>query len=84
MIELRDVDRRTLTAGVLRIVKASSVLATAALEGTWPFKEVEVAAPAWIGTKLWDGNEAVQGIRFGVQRTMLAACEQGRGLAKSY
>ena len=78
MVELLERDRRMLTAGVLRIVKASGVLATTALGGEWPFKQVESRHPAWIRAKLWDGNEAVRGIRFGVQRTMLAACEQGR------
>ncbi|HEX4402809.1 MAG TPA: hypothetical protein VHZ98_15925 [Galbitalea sp.] len=82
MVEMLERDRQTLTSSVLRIVKASSVLATAALEGKWSFVLLQSNAPAWAGTKLWDGNEAVGGVRFGVQRTMLAACEQGRGVAE--
>jgi hypothetical protein len=82
MVELLERDRRMLTAGVLRVVKASSALATSALERKWPFVLIEAETPAWVSTKLWDGNEAVGGIRFGTLRAILAACEQGRGLAE--
>jgi hypothetical protein len=82
MVKLFEQDRQTLTSSVLRLVKASGVLANAVLEGKSSFVLLEPNPPAWVGTNLWDGNEAAASIRFGVQRTILAACEQGRGVAE--
>jgi hypothetical protein len=82
MVEMLERDRRTLTAGVLRVAKASATLATAALNEKWAFSLEGVADAEWEKETLWDGNTALGSIRFNLQRTMLAACEQSRGLAE--
>jgi hypothetical protein len=82
MVTLREGDRRRLTAGVLRVSKASAVVATSALSGRWSFELLESDPQQWEGAKLWDGNEAVGAIRFGVQRATLASAEQARGLCE--
>lgn len=82
MIALRDEDRRALTAGVMRITKASAVLASAALKDRWDVLVPRVATAPWRDEHLWDGNPALDGIRLGLHRAVLAACEQGRAVAE--
>lgn len=82
MVALRDEDRRALTAGVMRITKASAVLASAALKDEWDVLVADVATAPWRDEHLWDGNRALDGIRLGLHRAILAACEQGRGVAE--
>lgn len=82
MVALTDGDRRALTADVLRITKARRALASAALSEQWPFALIQAESPAWVGSRLWDTNEAATGIRIALQRALLASAEQGRGLAE--
>jgi hypothetical protein len=82
MVELRDQDRRALTAGVLRIVKASTVVATAASTGQWGLRAPGTKDAGWMADRIWDGNRGVDSVRLVLQRTILAACEQGRGVAE--
>lgn len=82
MVELLERDRRTLTAAVLRTMNASARLATTAFERDWAFTATGANDARWANGRLWDGNPALGGIRFALERAMLAACEQGRGLAE--
>lgn len=79
-----DKDRRTLTAGLLRTLKASASLSTACLtptraESTWV---AMMTSSAVNEEPLWDGNVPFHIVRASVARTAEAAREQGIALVE--
>lgn len=82
MLTMLDKDRRILTAGLLRVLKASASLSAACLaparsESSWVATMTSSTVNA---TPLWDGNEPFHIVRASIARTAEAAREHGMAL----
>ena len=82
MLTMLDKDRRVLTAGLLRVLKASSSLSAACLdpartESSWVATMTSSAVNA---KPLWDGNVPFRIVRASIARTAEAAREHGMAL----
>lgn len=82
MLTMLDKDRRTLTAGLLRVLKASALLSAVCLaparsESRWVASMMSSAVNA---KPLWDGNVPFRIVRASIARTAEAAREHGMAL----
>lgn len=82
MLTMLEKDRRTLTAGLLRVLKASASLSGACLaparsESSWV---ATMTSSAVNGKLLWDGNVPFRVVRASIARTAEAAREHGAAL----
>jgi len=82
MLTMLDKDRRALSAGLLRVLKASEVLTTACqarsdTESEWA---TAMTANTINSSALWDGNVPFRAVRASIARTLEAAREHGMAL----